>query len=92
MTNDRRLADALGLDGAAELHARLVVAFASPDEARNLAEAIVRHTWGHPEDNELLWYVDDLFQEEADRTAAAGEDPPSGLAAWDERVAPLRDT
>lgn len=91
MTNDERLARVLGLSDVGEVANRLDAALASPDEARDLVEAIVRYTWGHPEENDLLWYVDDLFLDRADQEAAAGREPPAGLAAWEERIASLRD-
>jgi len=51
----------------------------------------VRHSWGHPEDNDLLWYVDDLFSERAEQAEAEGQPAPVGLMEWEEKVAPLRD-
>ena len=91
MTDDERLARVLGVGGADEMQARLEAAYTSSESAGELADAIVRHTWGHPEDNDLLWYVDDLFSERAEQTEANGQPAPVGLIEWEEKVSPLRD-
>ncbi len=91
MTDDERLARVLGMGDADETRARLEAAYASSESAGELADAIVRHSWGHPEDNDLLWYVDDLFSKRAEQVAANGQPAPIGLMGWEEKVSPLRD-
>ncbi len=91
MTDEQRLARALGISDAAGVQARLEAAYASPEGASDLADAVLRHTWGRPEDNDLLWYVDDLFAARAEQAYATGQSAPAGLATWEEKVASLRD-
>ena len=91
MTDEQRLARALGANDADGVQTRLEAAYASPQGASDLADAILRHTWGRPEDNDLLWYVDDLFAARAEQAHADGQPAPAGLAAGEEKVASLRD-
>ena len=91
MTDEQRLARVLGVSSPEEVQARLAQAYASPESAGDLADAILRHTWGRPEDNDLLWYVDDLFSAYAEQAEANGQPAPPGLIEWEEKVAPLRD-
>ncbi len=91
MKDDERLARLLGVAGADGARGRLEAAYVAPASAADLADAILRHTWGHPEDNDLLWYVDDLFSERAAQAEASGQPAPPGLMAWEEKVASLRD-